>query len=606
MNQSDNNNMTEQQKSHQYLPLDSIDFVHADENSEQNGEDNSNIFSDKGTVCLEPEGMKVMKMTSPCCQMVGVRMNQSDNNNMTEQQKSHQYPSLDSIDFIDADEKSEQDGEDNNNIFAEKGIFRLPKEQKDKSYTVSRRMVGFRINEIDYDEKSGQYEDSEDDASDDEDDDVKFTDRCIVGDRDEKPTLSFPDSIQPYPFNILDFLGVVASIILFVVDVVTDILLALEYKNQDRNVECVLTSSVVIASFLVAGSLSTIWYIQDGSGPKGRVKKILFLVLAFPFSTIIRNFSYLKHGYLSRRSRSTDKEKHYSRMIKNNMDASFLRMCDAFFESAPQLIIQVYIAIHDTPKEAIHLELLRAATIASSLAGLALSVAGYSKALHVFNATSDLKAFTHCGTVGYFLWRVFEIGPRITAIVMLISVEVYGPYLIIFGVMFHWMIMITVAFFKNVQAYKSKLHNVFFIVFIGFVKIISFMNLSRGRSRFLAIAYYSLFHVENVLMVVLFVVWGDVNKSSWVYIATISVALSGVIMCTLFMLTYYSLCHPKVSRSYTCTSKKDIEENGSISTISSDRDGSISSDRDRSISSDRDGSISSDRDGSISSDELVC
>lgn len=83
-------------------------------------------------------------------------------------------------------------------------------------------------------------------------------------------------------------IGTLVSLILFVVDVVTDILLAMEYRDHDRVLEFALTSSVIIASFLVTGILSTIWYIQDVAGPKSRVKKILFLIAAFPFSIIIR------------------------------------------------------------------------------------------------------------------------------------------------------------------------------------------------------------------------------------------------------------------------------------------------------------------------------
>ncbi|XP_062615284.1 XK-related protein 6-like [Saccostrea cucullata] len=442
-----------------------------------------------------------MKNDDEVDNMVGLRGTQSENN-VIEQN----FPDMDTVDFP---EKSEQNGEGNRMAF--------------------RNMVGLRDEHV-----------------------------TLIVDENTSTT-NDKNYNQPYPFTILDFLGIALSIVLFVFDVVTDILLALEYNNHGRIVECVLTSSVVIASFLVTGSLSTIWYLQDVRGPFGKVGKFLFLVVAFPFSTIIRNFSYLKHGCLSRRSRDKKiKTIHYNEMKQTDLDASFLRMFDAFFESAPQLIIQVYIAIHDTPQQAIHLELLRAVTIASSLAGLAWSVTGYYRALRIFNATSGLKANTICGAMGYFLWRVFEIGPRITAFVMLISVEGNGPYYIVFGVLFHWMIMITVAFFKNVKAYESTLHNILFIVFIGFVQIISFMNLSRGKSRAIIIAYYSLFHVENAVMVALFVFWGDVYKSSWVYIAIISVASSGIVLCTLFMLMYYALCHPKVSLK--CTRKNNDDK----------------------------------------------
>lgn len=112
----------------------------------------------------------------------------------------------------------------------------------------------------------------------------------IIDDSDEKNIVvnDRGDELQLYPFSMLDCLGVIASIIVFFFDVVTDILLAIEYKDHGRTVECALTSSVVIASFLVAGTLSTIWYLQDESGNKGTVKNILFLIVAFPFATIIR------------------------------------------------------------------------------------------------------------------------------------------------------------------------------------------------------------------------------------------------------------------------------------------------------------------------------
>ena len=115
-----------------------------------------------------------------------------------------------------------------------------------------------------------------------------------MGNRDENATSidingeQHTDDSQPYPFRWLNAVGAVMSTVFFLVDVVTDILLAVEYNDHGRILECALTSSVVIASFLVAGILSTIWFVQDSKGPKNSVKNVLFLVLAFPFSTLIR------------------------------------------------------------------------------------------------------------------------------------------------------------------------------------------------------------------------------------------------------------------------------------------------------------------------------
>lgn len=180
--------------------------------------------------------------------------------------------------------------------------------------------------------------------------------------------------------------------------------------------------------------------------------------------------------------------------------------------------------------------------------GLAWSVTSYYRVLRISSSTSGVRANTICGGIGYFLWRLFEIGPRITAIVMLISVDSYGLY-ITFGAIFHWMIMSTMAYFKNVKVYVETIHNILFISFISFVQIVSFMNLSRGRSRYYAIIYYSIFHAENAAMVALFVFWTEMDKSSWIFITTVCVASSGTLFCSLFMILYYKLCHPKVSRS---------------------------------------------------------
>ncbi|XP_052704940.1 XK-related protein 8-like [Crassostrea angulata] len=188
-------------------------------------------------------------------------------------------------------------------------------------------------------------------------------------------------------------------------------------------------------------------------------------------------------------------------------------------------------------------EIQRSFAIASSFAGLSWSV---TSNLRISSATSGLKANSICGAVGYFLWRVFEIGPRITAIVMLLPVDSHGLY-IIFRSLVHWFIMLTMAFLRHVKVYDEPVHNIMFIVFISFVQIISYMNLSHGKSRLFAITYYTLFYVENVVMVLLFALWTDIDKSSWIFIVAVCVASSGTLFCTLFMVMYFKLCHPKVS-----------------------------------------------------------
>lgn len=78
----------------------------------------------------------------------------------------------------------------------------------------------------------------------------------------------------------------------------------------------------------------------------------MFTVL---FHFLNRNLVFIKHGWLSRKSRSEEKFKHYQQMMKDGRDVSLLRMFDSFVESAPQLIIQIYIAMHHPSQESLHL-----------------------------------------------------------------------------------------------------------------------------------------------------------------------------------------------------------------------------------------------------------
>lgn len=111
----------------------------------------------------------------------------------------------------------------------------------------------------------------------------------VIGNRDEVPGFQDKRSEyhQRYPFTIVLFIGSITFLLLFVI-VAFDILLAMEYRDGGRILECALTASVVIVSFLVTGTLSTIWYIQDVDGPKYRMNKTLFLLTTFPFSILIR------------------------------------------------------------------------------------------------------------------------------------------------------------------------------------------------------------------------------------------------------------------------------------------------------------------------------
>lgn len=72
------------------------------------------------------------------------------------------------------------------------------------------------------------------------------------------------------------------------------------------------------------------------------------------------------------------------------------------------------------------------------------------------------------------------------------------------------------------------------------------MNLSYGKFWFFVIIYYILFYVENVVMILLFVLWIDIDKLSWIFLVIICVVFLGILFCMLFMVLYYKFCYLKL------------------------------------------------------------
>ncbi|XP_062614144.1 XK-related protein 6-like [Saccostrea cucullata] len=365
------------------------------------------------------------------------------------------------------------------------------------------------------------------------------TDNLVGGRADQS------EAVDPlYPFSCIDFIGVSISVVFYCFDVFTDILLAKSYYDDGMTFECVLTSSVVAAAFLVAGILSSIWHTQEQ--PR---QNVCLLVLMFPFATIERNITYLVHGYRSKQ-KGSKKHYHYIEMIYNDRDASLLRMFDAFIESAPQLVLQIYLILKeqenlkDCEHISIHSHIIRLLTVLSSWISVTWSVTAYYRALRVSNAMHKTRQKTVFAAMGYFLWRAFEIGPRVMALVMIILMN---DIIFAITVAFHWIVMVTWSFATKMRPYKKTHENIIFILLVGFVQIFSFMNVSPGKSRFHALLYYLFVYTENIIILIIWILAKNSSFCPWIYHGSIGIVSSGFVFNIVFIISFYKLCHPKTA-----------------------------------------------------------
>jgi hypothetical protein len=189
-------------------------------------------------------------------------------------------------------------------------------------------------------------------------------------------------------------------------------------------------------------------------------------------------------------------------------------------------------------------DILRLLTILSSWVSLSWSVTAYYRALRVSNAMHKTRQKTVFAAAGYLLWRAFEIGPRVLALVMIILLN---PIIFILIIVFHWCIFVTWSFATKVKPYTKCYENIIFVLFVGFVQLFSFMNVSSGKSRYHALLYYCFFYIENIAILIL---WTFFNKDSfcpWIYYGAIGVVSAGLLFNLIFILLFYKLCHPKTA-----------------------------------------------------------
>lgn len=156
-------------------------------------------------------------------------------------------------------------------------------------------------------------------------------------------------------FSFLDAASLVFSMCSFFLDLVTDIAVAcFHYLNNDYWY-CALTVAFIMLPTLVTTGISLRWYIIDsqleGTEPISKTQwMIRSFFHIFQIAPILRYYESLQYGLLFRNTKDLEeKRKMYMKMIYEDADATMLRLFESFMESAPQLMLQMYIITKNYP-----------------------------------------------------------------------------------------------------------------------------------------------------------------------------------------------------------------------------------------------------------------
>ncbi|PIK61430.1 hypothetical protein BSL78_01651 [Apostichopus japonicus] len=174
-------------------------------------------------------------------------------------------------------------------------------------------------------------------------------------------------------------------------------------------------------------------------------------------------------------------------------DVCMLRLFESFMESAPQVVLQLYIMVATNEEN-----FFTGISATVSLVSLCWAIAVYSR-IHR-RVREDKKVVSWPGVVLQAVWRIGMISSRVVALVLFATVFKAYVFLVI---AIHWFVMAVWVFLQNTDFCSSWFEERLFNAVIAVVYIFCFFNLKEGTSRYRVFIFYSVIFVENVFCLIL-------------------------------------------------------------------------------------------------------
>ncbi|KAG9510166.1 XK-related protein 6 [Fragariocoptes setiger] len=346
-------------------------------------------------------------------------------------------------------------------------------------------------------------------------------------------------------FDLIDAAALIFSMCSFVVDMITDIAVAVfHYLNHDWWYFG-LTLTFIVIPTIITTSISFRWYLTDeeidGAPAVSRRQwcvRSLFLILQM--GPILRYFESLSYGMQWRKETDPEEKKRiYLRMIFEDSDATMLRLFEAFMESAPQLILQMYILAknHSYDNDEYWTVVAQLASITTSLISVSWSLVSYSKSLRL-TLPSKLP-MSYWAITFMFLWELFTIGSRMIALALFTSVYVHHIALVC---SLHWAVMFTWIVSMRTSFCNSRLEELGFNAVLAIIFIFCYFNPVDTATRYRYLIFFTFMFVENSALMGLW--FQRCDPTQWYralgLVAHYSLFFAGITL----MLVYYRCFHP--------------------------------------------------------------
>ncbi|XP_022091737.1 uncharacterized protein LOC110979885 isoform X2 [Acanthaster planci] len=236
-----------------------------------------------------------------------------------------------------------------------------------------------------------------------------------------------------------------------------------------------------------------------------------------------------------------------------------LRLFESFLESAPQVVLQLYIMVATNDEN-----LFTGIACIVSLISLCWAMVAYNRAHRRVRA--DKNSVSIAGAALQTIWRIGMISSRVVALVLFASAFRAYTFLVV-GI--HWLAMVAWVYLQQTDFCDSWLEERLFNCVVATVYIFCFFNLKEGNTRYRISIFYLVVAVENVALLLLWHHFGMLED--WYTFLGFTVVFGGFIIGVTTMILYYKYFHPRGAISF-CNSaprdKNDICQHGKSNRLS--------------------------------------
>ncbi|XP_062377196.1 XK-related protein 9 [Sardina pilchardus] len=324
----------------------------------------------------------------------------------------------------------------------------------------------------------------------------------------------------------------VIGLILYAADIVLDIILGLKYLKNGHLVWGILTLVFILCASVCTQIFSYMWFRDDKLRDGTKESWHLIIGLHLSHMGIFTRYSQmLIDSFKVVWCKSTTLGNDHLKLFGQATDLSMLRLFEAFLESVPQLLLQLYIFLLGHG----HNSVIHYLSMAASFLNVAWAVVDYRRCLR--RSLPQLKEMPNgLPTIVYLLYKLFAISARIFSLSLLL---VLSPFSILYLALV-WFLSTVWAFFQKTDFCTSTALEILYRAIVGIILVFTFFNIQGQGTRAHMPIYYIFYVLQSISAPLFLWMWKPevlrYEYGTGIIIAGLSIGLG--LLCV-----YYGLLH---------------------------------------------------------------